>query len=39
MRLAEYPPQEERQAFFDELVQALTSRPYLQEFKRASAEK
>ena len=39
MRLIEYPPETERQAFFDELVHSLTGRPYLQELKRASAEK
>jgi predicted DsbA family dithiol-disulfide isomerase len=39
MRLKEYPPADERDAFFDELVHTLTGRPYLQELKRASAQK
>ncbi|MFQ5854049.1 MAG: DsbA family protein [Anaerolineae bacterium] len=38
MRIINYPPAEERDTFFDELVHLLTSRPYLQELKRASAQ-
>jgi predicted DsbA family dithiol-disulfide isomerase len=38
LRLSEYPADAaERQALFDDLVNALTQRPYLQELKRASA--
>lgn len=39
MRLIEYPPAAERDTFFDELVHTLAGRPYLQEIKRASAER
>lgn len=37
MRLVEYPPADERETLFNELVHTLTERPYLQELKRASA--
>ena len=37
MRLSEYPPAEEMQTFFDELLHSLCHRPYLQELKRAGA--
>jgi len=34
IRLVDYPPPVERDRFFDELIQLLTAKPYLQEFKR-----
>jgi predicted DsbA family dithiol-disulfide isomerase len=39
MRLTEYPPAEERAAFFEELVHLLCHRTYLQEVKRSSAHR
>ena len=38
MRLSEYPPADELQTFFNELLHSLCQRPYLQELKRAGAE-
>jgi predicted DsbA family dithiol-disulfide isomerase len=37
LKLSEYPPAAERKALFEELIQAMTARPYLKEFKRATA--
>jgi len=37
MRLSEYPPADETQTLFDELMHTLCQRPYLQELKRAGA--
>lgn len=38
VRLTAYPPAEERDVVFDELVHLLCQRPYVQELKRASAQ-
>lgn len=39
VRLTAYPPAEQRDVFFDELVHLLCHRGYLQEVKRASAHR